>query len=115
MAEHNDDPEQGRLRGGFSRSAATEDDPQELDRESAELAEEQRLADMKWLMADPRGRRICWRLLDAAGIYRSMFHTEPHVMAFNEGHRNMGLRLLSELKEHPDHYLRMIQEAQSNG
>jgi hypothetical protein len=29
-------------------------------------------ADLEWLMATPRGRRIVWRLLEATGLY--VFH-----------------------------------------
>lgn len=69
--------------------------------------------DIRWLMSFPSGRRIVWRLLDRAGIYRSTFHTSGSVMAHNEGKRDMGLFLLAELHAiTPTAYLEMLTEAQ---
>jgi len=51
--------------------------------------------DIKWLMSDKRGRRVLWRLMDQAGVFRSSFNTNAMAMAFAEGNRNYGLRILS--------------------
>ncbi len=51
--------------------------------------------DIKWLMSDKRGRRVLWRLMDQAGVFRSTFNTNAMAMAFAEGNRNYGLRVLS--------------------
>ena len=51
--------------------------------------------DIKWLMSSKRGRRVAWRLLDQAGVFRSVFNTNAMQMAFAEGNRNTGLKLLS--------------------
>ena len=56
--------------------------------------------DVKWLMSSRRGRRIVWRLLDAAGVYRSTFSTNSMAMSFAEGNRNAGLRLLELVHAH---------------
>ena len=52
-------------------------------------------SDIKWLMSSRRGRRILWRVLDRAGVFRLSFNTNAMQMAFNEGVRNEGLRLLA--------------------
>ena len=39
------------------------------------LLREAEESDVKWLMANKRGRRIVWRLLDQAGVFRSTFNT----------------------------------------
>lgn len=51
-------------------------------------------SDFKWLMASRRGRRIVWRLLEKAGVFRSVFNTNALSMSFAEGNRNYGLHML---------------------
>ena len=68
-----------------------------------------------WLMSSKRGRRIVWRLLEKAGVYRSSFSAEPGVMAFQEGQRNIGLMIVAQIHAAaPGSYVRMIEE-QRNG
>lgn len=67
--------------------------------------------DLAWLMKSNRGRRIVWRLLNDAGVYRSSFTGDALSMAFNEGQRNMGLRILALLMTHAsENYALMVQE-----
>ena len=54
-------------------------------------------SDFKWLMSSKRGRRIVWRLLDRAGVFRLSFNTNSMAMAFNEGNRNEGLRIMAQI------------------
>jgi len=76
-----------------------------------ELANKQEVADFKWLMADPRGRRIVWRQLAAAGVFQSSFDPTAMNMAFNEGRRSEGLRLLAQIHAQcPDLYVTMMKE-----
>jgi len=70
-----------------------------------------RLADFKWLMSSKRGRRIVWRFLERAGVYRLSFNTNAMAMAFAEGNRNEGLRLLAHLHTLcPELYAVMVKE-----
>jgi hypothetical protein len=62
--------------------------------ERARIVAQQEADDIKWLMGSKRGRRILWRQLDRAGVFRSSFNTNAMQMAFNEGARNEGLRVL---------------------
>ena len=67
--------------------------------------------DFKWLMGSKRGRRIIWRLLDRAGVFRLSFNTNAMAMAFAEGNRNEGLRILQLIHSHcPELYPVMMKE-----
>ena len=69
------------------------------------------VSDVKWLMKGPRGRRHIWRQLELAGVFRSSFNTNAMTMAFAEGQRNIGLRLLGMVHEHcPELYNIMVEE-----
>jgi len=75
------------------------------------LARENEESDIKWLMGNKRGRRIIWRLLDHAGVFRSSFNTNAMAMSFAEGHRNYGLRILSMIHSQcPELYPTMMKE-----
>jgi hypothetical protein len=82
------------------------------DKETRErLARENEEADTKWLMGSKRGRRIVWRLLDQSGVFRLSFNTNAMQMAFAEGNRNFGNRILSLIHSHvPELYPTMVKE-----
>ncbi|WP_375650699.1 hypothetical protein [Bartonella sp. OT172YNZD] len=72
-------------------------------------------AEIKWLMQEEMGRAIVWRLLNNAGIYRSSYSENALAMAFSEGKREMGLRLLDSLThECPELYQTMMKENTKN-
>ena len=66
---------------GQERDRADKELRERLDRQNEE-------ADVKWLMSQKRGRRMVWRFLDQAGVFRSSFSTNAMQMAFAEGNRN---------------------------
>lgn len=70
------------------------------------------IEDLAWLMSSKRGRRVMWRLLTNAGVYRlSYTQGDAGATAFNEGQRNQGLRLLSLVMKHiGSAYALMVQE-----
>jgi hypothetical protein len=75
------------------------------------LAAENEQADLKWLMGSKRGRRIVWRQLDRAGVFRLSFNTNAMTMAFAEGNRNEGLRTISQIHALcPELYPVMVKE-----
>lgn len=79
-------------------------------KEAAERTEHQRTEDFKWLMADPRGRRIVWWLLEQAGVYRSSFTGNSETF-FREGERNIGLKIVFMIHSHcPELYAKMTKE-----
>ena len=90
---------------GQAQAAA---DRAERDKRNAELE----TGDLKWLMSDKRGRRFVCGLLERAGVWRSSFNTNGLVMAFAEGSRNEGLRLLANVTAHcPERYADMLRES----
>ena len=59
--------------------------------------DKQSLEARRQLLATPAGRLFFREQLERAGVFTSSFVAEPLQLAFNEGRRNEGLRLLSEL------------------
>lgn len=71
------------------------------------------IEDIKWLMSSPRGRRLVWWILEITGIYRTSFSSTRNVTDFNEGGRNVGLKVLARVNDHClDQYEVMFQEHQ---
>lgn len=64
------------------------------------VQEKSEAEDFKWLMSSKRGRRIVWRQLERAGVYRSSFNTNSMAMAFAEGNKNEGLRTVALIHTH---------------
>lgn len=78
----------------------------------ARLTLQTEIDDLKWLMSNKRGRRFVARMLERAGVWRLSFNTNALTMAFNEGTRNEGLRLLAQITAHcPDRYTEMLKES----
>lgn len=98
----------------FDPVDAQQQEAQQKEQEAAAaLDREKAIADFKWLMADPRGRRIVWRQLADSGMFISSFDPTAMRMAFNEGKRNEGIKLLAKVHEHcPDLYSTMMKEQQ---
>ena len=79
---------------------------------AARAAADLELGDLKWLMSNKRGRRFVHRLLERSGVFRLSFDQNALRMAFNEGTRNEGLRLIAQLTEHcSERYIEMLTEA----
>lgn len=73
-------------------------------------AREREIDDFKFVMGDPRGRRVIWRVLEKAGIYRSSYTGNSETF-FREGERNIGLMLLAEMMTTcPELHIAMLQE-----
>ena len=79
--------------------------------EAQRKAQEQLDDAVRWLLADARGRLVAWWLLEQAGVFRSSFAGAAEHTAFNEGRRDLGLRLLHRVMEvDPDAYGQMVKE-----
>lgn len=76
----------------------------------AEHAALLKASDYKWLMSQPRGRRLMWRLLEETGLFRSSFTGNSETF-FREGERNVGLKTMAILNEHcVEDYAQMLLE-----
>jgi hypothetical protein len=89
---------------------------QKTERVSREkLAKENEETDIKWLMGTKRGRRILWRLMDQSGVFRLSFNTNAMQMAFAEGNRNFGNRMLAMIHDQcPELYSVMVKEQKND-
>jgi hypothetical protein len=83
----------------------------EQTRQRARIDLQLEISDFKWLMTQKRARRFMWRQLELAGVFQTSFTGDALHMAFNEGQRNTGLRVLAMVHEHaPESYQLMLNE-----
>lgn len=83
----------------------------ERQKEQERLRSEEDIADLRWLMSQPRGRRIAWGLLSRAGVFRISM-TGNSWTFFNEGKRSLGNELLADINDYcPEQYPVMVAEA----
>ncbi|WP_140179419.1 MULTISPECIES: Bbp19 family protein [Providencia] len=76
------------------------------------LKREREIEDIKQIMSTEAGRRFVWRITSSCGVFDISFTNDPYVTAFNEGARNQGLMLLSDVMEFcAEQYLLMAEEA----
>jgi hypothetical protein len=76
-----------------------------------QLAQEQLESDIRWLLADPRGRRLVTGWLAFCGVDRVSFGATDRDTSFREGARNVGLMLKAQMTEHDiDGYLLLLRE-----
>lgn len=77
---------------------------------AAERARELEIADIKWAMSNPAGRRILWRLLSRAGVFQTTFRLNNE-MAFLEGRRSLGLEFLGDIQGYAlKEFVNMLEE-----
>lgn len=89
------------------------DDPREVrqQRRIARVKRRDQLALLARVMAEPAGREWFYDILSACHQFSTSFATNALSMAFREGERNVGLRLVGDLTEaSPDLYLQMLKE-----
>jgi len=66
--------------------------------------------DFKKLIEMPEFRRFVWRYVSFCGVFDSCFTGNSQTF-FNEGQRNVGLKLLTEINDYaPDAYPLMLKE-----
>lgn len=70
--------------------------------------------DIKQVMASRQGRRLMWRLISLAGVYRSTWSPVHAEMARAEGRREFGVLLIDEVHAAcPEQYEVMKREARN--
>lgn len=105
------------MQEGTAFDLEAEQTAQDLATESAALRKLTEDTDLEWLMSTQQGRRIMWRLLSMAGVYRlSYAGADTHGTAFAEGARNIGLQLMHEVQRLcPNQYGVMVKEQERHG
>jgi hypothetical protein len=84
---------------------------EELVSSTARSAAELEAKDFVWLMEGPRGRRIVYRLLSRCGVFRTSFSPNAMEMARQEGLKQLGYWILSEIERLcPAFYTTMLEE-----
>lgn len=87
------------------QQASTEAQAQDAEREARQAQE-----NLHTVMATMAGRHVLWSVLDDSGLFRCSY-TGGDGTIFNEGMRNVGLRLLARVRDaSPQDYLRMLEE-----
>ena len=75
-------------------------------------ADAQRAEILRGLMSLPAGRAWVFHLLESCHVFQSSYTGDGLSMAFKEGERNVGLRLLSDVMSTcPDQYIQAMREA----
>ena len=91
------------------------DEAQVKDRvKKSKLRELQRKEGLGRIMDSLEGRMWMWALLEVCGIYHTSFSENALTMAFAEGRRDIGLRIVADIiKISPAQYARMVEENQN--
>ena len=72
--------------------------------------QDQRLADMRDLLANEQGRRVLWEIMDMCGLMSRNSALDPALMNRNEGKREIGVNLHEWVMEAaPASFLNMLQ------
>lgn len=88
------------------------DPPDSEEQGRAEIARRVEIDDLKRVMSNKSGRRFVSDLLKRSAVDASSFDTNPAAMAFKEGVKWLGQRILDDLKTHcPDRYIEMLKES----
>jgi len=75
-------------------------DSEELNEEARkeqERLEKRKQGDLKKILSMPEGRRFIWEELSDCGIFRGSFNPNNSVMSFQEGQRDIGIKLLERV------------------
>lgn len=76
-------------------------------------AREKELDDVRVILNLKEGRRFVWRYLSECGVFQTSFTGQSNQTFFNEGSRNVGLKLLADVNEaNPESYVTMVNEGQ---
>lgn len=88
-----------------------EEKAREEDAKLAQFLERRRRDDFLAIMGTQAGRRFVWGLLGDSGMFRGIYSPDHSEMAFKEGKRQAGLKLLDDCNSIcPGLYLTMMDE-----
>ena len=66
-------------------------------------------------MSTESGRRFVHRIIQRAGLFRCSFSGQSNQTIFNEGGRNQGLMILSEIMTHASGSYQLMLKENTNG
>lgn len=52
--------------------------------------------DLSWVLGDPRGRRVLWRIIASAGVWERIRAPNPDIH-YREGRRDVGIELMEHI------------------
>lgn len=91
-------------------NAADEKQVKDAERKG-KLAKDNELSDVKFILSTEAGRRFIWKTLERCKVYELSFNHSGAITSFNEGMRNIGLIILSDVMgASPEAYLQMMKE-----
>jgi hypothetical protein len=70
---------------------------------------------LRLLMTSPGGRMWMYDLLERCGVFRLSFNRDALLMAFSEGHRDIGNMLLAELLRNFEQSFLLMTKENGNG
>lgn len=89
----------------------------DIDSKNAEIRKEQEkrrsreIDDLQKVLRSPEGRRFVWRVLSEAGVFKASFSLNSMQTSFNEGKRDVGIWLMSDVdRAEPNAYAQMQRE-----
>lgn len=89
------------------------DDDQRVaaEHKASQERELQRRSDFLAIMGTSQGRRFIWKLMGESCLFLPIYSPDHSQMAFNEGRRQIGLKLLTDCNTLcPNLYLTMMKE-----
>lgn len=69
-----------------------------------------RIDNLKWLMADAKGRAFMWDLLDKTYLYAGLMTNNSGQTSYLIGKRDLGLDLMADLKQHCFDQFRLMED-----
>ena len=99
------------MKPALVKNAADKDQVEAADRKER-YTRKMELADLRSILATEHGRRFIWRYLEVCHVFGSVFNNSGSVTYFNEGRRDIGLKLLADITEANDESLiQMMRES----
>jgi hypothetical protein len=71
----------------------------EKEKKDQEFFKKRRISDLRKLLKQPEFRRFIWDQLSETGLFRASFTSDARISDWNEGKRDIGLKLLVDLNE----------------
>lgn len=70
---------------------------------------------LNWMLSHRLGRRIYWKWMSETGVFATSYTGDNNKTNFNEGKRQIGLKMLNELNlVKPEAYLQMVKESEED-